>query len=1265
MRRSPGTLIVALVLVALSEAGGRAQQPLSEGELSLMAQVGHTRPVTCVAISPDESVVATGAADRTLKLWHAPTGKVLRSLPHGGTLTAVAFAGPKTVLTTSQDGKLRWWDVNTGRDRTPEALPGADPIDKPVQLHALAVSPDGRTAVTGGREGRVAVWDVDQRKKLKEWGHAPAEAIDKWQEQVYVPAVAFHPDGKLFATATAEVGSVAGAGKLKHVVRVWDVATHKQQAEFVHGGPVTSLSYRAGGTQLAVGGPAAVTVYDLPKFEKKHTFAVRTATGARARFSPDGKTLAAHPAEGPLQFWDAVTGAELPKFTIGARNAGPPVTAFAFAASSKAVACGFGRDDFGPDGQFVVQRFDLATMKAGSPWFGKQQMLQGVAISPDGKTLAVGDEYGTVVGWDLVNGQRAWTAQVPDSGLLAVETASLAFTPDNRSLVVRRANAPPGPWTFIVDAETGKLRRAVGPKSGRLVVTPDAARYAHAVKAGDKITVRVNESAGDKEVWAVTFEATTEAVPLGFTPDGARLLVAVGTVIGVYDAATGARKATIKPPEELSRPSVAFHPNGTTVALFHTGGLRRVEVYEVATGKGVASVKLPEPAANTRVPLKLVTGARPGFRAVAFHPTQPLLAVGGGGRAVQTFRTNIAAEQKTAWGEILGHAGTVTGLTYSADGKWLFTAGEDGLLRIHRATASGGAHVATMLPTDKGWAVGDPQGRYDAANGGDVDGLHWVLGTEPIALVQLKSRYFEPHLLAKVLGNSKEAVRPAVPVEDAALFPLVTLDRGADAQKLVVRLTCRGGGVGPVVVRVNGKELIDDARPRKALDVNAPKLDIDLDFKNDPRLIKGKPNKVEVIAYNANGSLASRALVALVEPDGEAATDPPNLWAVVVGTSDYSGLKLDLRYAAKDARDFADALRVGGHELFVNRLKGKASVTLLTTDAPEATAKPTRANVLAALAALKNAKTDDVVVIYLAGHGVSTSGAASDFYYLTMEMGAEGVNDEAVLKARGVSGDELVAALKTCPANKQVLILDTCASGRAVEKFTFTDKRNVPDDQVRALERVKDRTGMYVLAGCAADAVSYEATRYRQGLLTYSLLFGMSTGEGLKDGDVDISALFGFAADRVPDLARNIGGVQRPVVAAPRGGRPFAIGTLTAAGRTKIPFKSESPLVLRCNLQDEDESDDVLGLMPLVDDQFRTRGRGDTGVVFVDAVGLPEAYRLGGRYKVDGTTVTLTANLFRDKQKVGQIKVTGTKDKLADLAAQVAVAVEKELSAKK
>ena len=202
-----------------------------------------------------------------------------------------------------------------------------------------------------------------------------------------------------------------------------------------------------------------------------------------------------------------------------------------------------------------------------------------------------------------------------------------------------------------------------------------------------------------------------------------------------------------------------------------------------------------------------------------------------------------------------------------------------------------------------------------------------------------------------------------------------------------------------------------------------------------------------------------------------------------------------------------------------------------------------------------------------------------------------------------VTSSELVDWIKQIPALKQVMMLDTCAAGAAAAKLM--DHRDMSGDQVRAMERLKDRTGFHVLMGCAADRVSYEASQYSQGLLTYSLLLGMA-GAKLREGEyVDVSGLFQYAADKVPELARGIGGVQKPLVMAPRG-TSFDIGRLVEADRKALPLAQPKPLILRPLLSNAEDGDDNLKLASLVrkrlaDDSFNTpRGTAVT-TVYVDA----------------------------------------------------------------
>ena len=54
-----------------------------------------------------------------------------------------------------------------------------------------------------------------------------------------------------------------------------------------------------------------------------------------------------------------------------------------------------------------------------------------------------------------------------------------------------------------------------------------------------------------------------------------------------------------------------------------------------------------------------------------------------------------------------------------------------------------GREICSPIPFDDAtWAVVDPEGHFDTANGGDVEGLHGVVGLEAISLSRIKERYY-------------------------------------------------------------------------------------------------------------------------------------------------------------------------------------------------------------------------------------------------------------------------------------------------------------------------------------------------------------------------------------------------------------------------------------------------------------------------------------------------------------------------------------------
>jgi hypothetical protein len=639
---------------------------------------------------------------------------------------------------------------------------------------------------------------------------------------------------------------------------------------------------------------------------------------------------------------------------------------------------------------------------------------------------------------------------------------------------------------------------------------------------------------------------------------------------------------------------------------------------------------------------------------VAFSPDGKQVLTGSGDKTARLWDATTGKELR----QFTGHTNLVMSVAFSPDGKQVLTGSGDKTARLWDA-ATGKALAQLISFTDGTWAVVDTDGRFDATNGGDVEGLHWVVGNEPIALKQLKERYYDPGLLAKYMGFNKEPLRKVEKFREVKLHPEVTVaEIKPGDKKLTLNLTNRGGGIGRVQVFLNGKELRADARgPKTDSDAKQSPLDVDLDC---PFVIPGKPNQITVVTWNKEGYLSSRGLERVWMPEGKADPNPPELYVIVCGVSDYAEPKLNLHFAAKDAEDMAHALELAGQRLFG---ADKVHLTLLSTgDHPKAL-KPTKENIRKAFESVRKAKPTDVLVVYLAGHGVALKQGGDEYCYLTSDArGADttALADPGVLDLWTVTSSELVDWIKKIPALKQVMLLDTCAAGAAAAKLM--EHRDLSGDQVRALDRLKDRTGFHVLLGCAADRVSYEASQYSQGLLTYSLLQGMA-GAKLREGEyVDVSGLFQYAADEVPHLARGIGGVQKPLVMAPRG-TSFDIGRMVESDRMALPLAQPKPLILRPLLSNVEDGDDNLKLASLVgkrlaDDSFNTpRGTAVT-MVFVDADELAGAVRPVGTYAIDGKKVSVRLALKQDGKTLHKVTVDGSTDDLPGLAGKLAEAIE-------
>ena len=380
---------------------------------------------------------------------------------------------------------------------------------------------------------------------------------------------------------------------------------------------------------------------------------------------------------------------------------------------------------------------------------------------------------------------------------------------------------------------------------------------------------------------------------------------------------------------------------------------------------------------------------------------------------------------------------------------------------------------------------------------------------KPIELDQLKDDYYTPNLLARILKSERLPDVKGLDLVPAPPEVAVASSYRPETKRLSIDISNQGGGVGRLVVSVNDRKVtvLEHPVPENA----SAKAELTVDL-SKATLIPGE-NTIKVYAFDAGDQIRSHEAVttftiaakskgvSLDADDSMAADYKPQFYGIVVGTSSFPGNHaMDLQYPAHDAESMMTGLEIGAGKLVGTQ---NVHLRLLTTDATEESDQPTKANIVAAFTdVMKKAKSTDVFLVYLSGHGVNLRTEKDSYYYLTTDARSmDFTNNPALRSVSTVSSIELTRWMGAPGMpHKEVLILDTCAAGAANDELLkLVEKRDVPPDQRRAVEFLKESAGTIILMGSAADKVSYEASRYGQGLLTYALLEGMK-GRSIEDG---------------------------------------------------------------------------------------------------------------------------------------------------------------------
>jgi hypothetical protein len=134
----------------------------------------------------------------------------------------------------------------------------------------------------------------------------------------------------------------------------------------------------------------------------------------------------------------------------------------------------------------------------------------------------------------------------------------------------------------------------------------------------------------------------------------------------------------------------------------------------------------------------------------------------------------------------------------------------------------------------------------------------------------------------------------------------------------------------------------------------------------------------------------------------------------------------------------------------------------------------------------------------------------------------------------------------------------------------------------------------------------------------------------------------------VGQLAKYVGGIQRPETITPDASGSFDIGQFTEAERNQISILAYPvPLVLRPRLTNPKLRYDDLGLEKIFRAELRRASFVAAGttpkLMFVESDEMPDAYLPSGDYSVDGESLTVNLVLVRNGRPAGpEIVVRGT-----------------------
>jgi WD40 repeat protein/serine/threonine protein kinase len=342
------------------------------------------------------------------------------------------------------------------RPLTPSLAPPGGPLIRTFEghtswVHAVALTADGRCAISGSGDGTLRVWDLEGNRSVRSFaGHTGP-----------IKAVAITPDGRRVVSASSD-----------RTLRVWDFETGRSLRTLRgHNSPValvtiTSHGYRA----VSASSNGTLGVWDLQSGRSVRMLAGHKKQVNALTLTPDSQHAISASSDQTLRVWDLNSGRSV--CTLAGHD--HSVNAVTVAPD--------GRRAISASSDYTLRLWDLKSGHSMCTLAGHTGSVTAVVVTPDGHRAISGSSDHTLRIWDLDRSNLVRTLEGHTNSVTAV-----ILLPDGRRAISESADHTLRLW----DLKTGQSVCTLAGHTDWVTaaaVTPDGRR---AISASADHTLRM------------------------------------------------------------------------------------------------------------------------------------------------------------------------------------------------------------------------------------------------------------------------------------------------------------------------------------------------------------------------------------------------------------------------------------------------------------------------------------------------------------------------------------------------------------------------------------------------------------------------------------------------------------------------------------------------------------------------------------------------------------------------------------------------------